>query len=147
MKKIDIKSVIIGVLGTALIFVTMGATKQYEEFGDIVVNSISVKDENGKILVFLGSGTNGGLIGLYNSDGKIAGSFFSDPEGAGYLGVSNGDSKLQAVMRSNEYGGEIGVYNKYEEWVATFQTNTKHDGAIGLYDRYGDPGWVKTGKK
>ena len=44
MKIIDIKSVIIGVLGTILVFVSIGAKSQYEHLSDIVCNSITVFD-------------------------------------------------------------------------------------------------------
>ena len=44
MMSIDIKSVLIGVLGTLLIFISIGATKQNDNLGDITVNSITVLD-------------------------------------------------------------------------------------------------------
>ena len=56
MRDIDSKSMIIGVLGTILIFTCMGAT---ENMGDITVNSIKV----------LNDGT-GGFIEIMNGDGK-----------------------------------------------------------------------------
>mgnify|MGYP001316668421 CR=1 FL=1 len=40
MKSVDIKSVIIGILGTVLVFVSIGATDK--NLGDITVNSITV---------------------------------------------------------------------------------------------------------
>ena len=46
MKIIDIKSVIIGVLGTILVFVSIGAKSQYEHLSDIVCNSITVLDRH-----------------------------------------------------------------------------------------------------
>ena len=48
MKKIDIRSFLIGVLGTTLTFVLIGADELENRdgnFGDIVVNSITIRDD------------------------------------------------------------------------------------------------------
>ena len=124
MKNIDIKSVIIGVLATVLIIVSMGATNQDENLGDIVVNSIKVVNENGKAAAILIATESGGNLGVYNNDGKPA-----------------------AILNATESGGDLRIFNKHEKKVATLQANKNSDGAIGLYDRYGDFGWAESGKQ
>ncbi|MAH27439.1 MAG: hypothetical protein CMK61_01890 [Pseudoalteromonadaceae bacterium] len=124
MKNIDIKSVIIGVLATVLIIVSMGATNQDENLGDIVVNSIKVVNENGKLAAILIATESGGGFGVYNNDGKLA-----------------------VLLNVAESGGGLWIYNKHEKQVVALQANKNSDGAIGLYDRYGDPGWAKTGRQ
>ena len=124
MKNIDIKSVIVGVLATVLIIVSMGATNQDENLGDIVVNSIKVVNENGKLAAILNADESGVGFGIYNNDGKSA-----------------------VILNADETGGGLWIYNKHEKQVVALQANKNSDGAIGLYDRYGDPGWAKTGRQ
>jgi hypothetical protein len=168
MKNIDIKSVIIGVLATVLIIVSMGATNQDENLGDIVVNSIEVVNENGKTAAMLIADESGGGLGIFNNDGKPAAMLIADESGGGlgiynndgkpaailivnesggYLGIYNNDGKPAAILNAAEYGGNLRIFNKHEKKVATLQANKNSDGAIGLYDRYGDLGWAESGKQ
>ena len=62
MKKLDLRSLLIGVLGATLMFVLLGADKPeiYEgNLGDIIVNSITIRDDG-----------HGGFITAYNQDQK-----------------------------------------------------------------------------
>ena len=62
MNNIDIKSVIIGFLGSCLVFLLIAADdleSNNKNFGDIVVNSITIKDDG-----------HGGFITAYNQDQK-----------------------------------------------------------------------------
>jgi hypothetical protein len=169
MKNIDIKSVIIGVLATVLIIVSMGATNQDENLGDIVVNSITVVNENGETVAGLFAGKNGGMVGVNNADGKLVALLAADKndhgmisvynkhgkpaalliadESGGNLFLYNNDGKPAAILNAAEFGGDLGIYNKHEKKVATLQANKNSDGAIGLYDRYGDLGWAESGKQ
>ena len=165
MKSIDIKSVIIGILGTILVFVSIGATDK--NLGDITVSSIAVVDENGKLVGSFSSNeyggnlrighTNGKLVSTFssdkngaslmisNTDGKLSGVFSSDEDG-GSLAIFNSDEKLAAVL-SPRGGGLLKVYNKHGEQVGYFGVNKDQDGMITLSDRYGDTGWGESGKK
>lgn len=169
MKNIDIKSVIIGVLATVLIIVSMGATNQNKNLGDIVVNSIKVVNENGETVAGLFAGKNGGMVGVNNADGKLVALLAADKndhgmisvynkhgkpaailiatEFGGNLDVYNNDDETAASLGTNEFGGDLRIYNKHEKQVVTLQANKNSDGAIGLYDRYGDIGWAESGKQ
>ena len=86
MKSIDIKSVIIGILGTILVFVSIGATDK--NLGDITVTSIDVIDKDGKPAARLGVNENGGMLAIYNADGELAVGLMSTENGGG-LGISS----------------------------------------------------------
>ena len=58
MNKLDIRSLMIGVLGTILFFVLIGATED-GNLGDIVVNSITIQDDG-----------HGGVINAFNYEQK-----------------------------------------------------------------------------
>ena len=58
MGNFDIKSMVIGILSTALFFILIGAEDK-SKFGDIIVNSITIQDDG-----------HGGFITAYNKDQK-----------------------------------------------------------------------------
>ena len=124
MKSIDIKSVIIGVLGTVLVFVSIGATDK--NLGDIEVRSISIKNSYGKEVGWWGSSTNGfGFLETMDAEGKQT----------VYLGTSEDGGGL--LETKNEHGAMVGYFGAGKD----------QDGMIILSDRYGDSGWGKSGKK
>ena len=117
MKKIDIRSVLIGVLGTMLTFLLIGADELENRdgnLGDIIVNSITIKDDG-----------HGGFITAYNQDQKRT----------LYLGTGKDEN------------GYVQTYNKFEEPTAYIGSNRDMDGVIVLNDRYGALGYTRTGKK
>tara|TARA_Y100000590_G_scaffold407553_1_gene497900 strand:- start:207 stop:560 length:354 start_codon:yes stop_codon:yes gene_type:complete len=117
MNNIDIKSFLIGVLGTSLVFILISADDKASpngNLGDIVVNSITIMDDG-----------HGGFITSYNQDQKRT----------LYLGTGKDEN------------GYVQTYNKYEEPTAYIGSNRDMDGVIVLNDRYGALGYTKTGKK
>ena len=103
-KPIDLKSVIIGILGTVLVFTLLGAHRKKEaQFDTITAKEIKIINPKGIPV---------------------------------------------AVLRSTEEGGgTLDIYNQYNKRVVSIQANKNRDGAIYLYDRYGEPGWVMSGKR
>ena len=117
MKKIDLRSLIIGALGTTLFFVLVGADEAVVgegNLGDIVVNSITIRDDG-----------HGGFITAYNQDQKRT----------LYLGTGK------------EENGYVQTYNKYEQATAYIGSNRDMDGIIVLNDRYGSLSHSQSGKK
>ena len=117
MAQIDIKSALIGFLGSCLLFVLIGADEKElsnANFGDIVVNSITIKDDG-----------HGGFITAYNQDQKRT----------LYLGTGK------------DANGYVQTYNKYEEPTAYIGSNRDMDGVIVLKDRFGALGYTQSGKK
>ncbi|SVB97671.1 uncharacterized protein METZ01_LOCUS250525 [marine metagenome] len=136
MKSIDIKSVIIGVLGTILVFVSIGAKSQYEHLSDIVCNSITVLDNgtggyikisnsDGKQTSYLGTAENGdGFLTTFNSDGKKTTFLGTAKEGGfGFLTTFN-DGKETTFLGTSEGGsGILETFNKYGVMVGYFGSN------------------------
>jgi len=113
MKSIDMKSVIIGVLGTILVFVSIGAKSQYEHLSDIVCNSITVLD----------NGT-GGYIKISNSDGKQTSYLGTAEDGSGILTIQNMEGELIAGFGSSPDNGKDGaaiLFDRYGDvgWTAS----------------------------
>jgi len=117
MKKIDLRSLIIGILGSTLIFILLGADElelQEGNLGDITVNSITIRDDG-----------HGGFITAYNQDQKRT----------LYLGTGK------------EENGYVQTYNKYEQPTSYIGSNRDMDGIIVLNDRYGGLGFSQSGKE
>lgn len=117
MKKLDLRSLLIGVLGATLMFVLLGADKpevHEGNLGDIIVNSITIRDDG-----------HGGFITAYNQDQKRT----------LYLGTGK------------EENGYVQTYNKYEQATAYIGSNRDMDGIIVLNDRYGSLGFSQSGKE
>ena len=136
MKSIDIKSIIIGVLGTILVFVSIGAKSQYEHLSDIVCNSITVLDDgtggyikisnsDGKQTSYLGTAENGdGFLTTFNSDGKKTTFLGTAKEcGFGFLTTFN-DGKETTYLGTSEGGsGILETFNKHGVMVGYFGSN------------------------
>ena len=123
MKEIDFKSMIIGVLGTLLIFTCMGAK---ENLGDITVNSIKV----------LNDGV-GGFIEIMNLDGKrVAYLGVRNNQEGGVLNTYNGsgvETSFIGTVDDNEYGAMI-INNSEGFTSITLGTDSTGNGFIETYD-------------
>ena len=89
MNKIDIKSLMIGILGTILFFVLNGAEED-DNLGDIVVNSITIQDDG-----------LGGFITAYNQDQKRTLYLGTGKEQNGYVQTYNKYEQPTAYIGSN----------------------------------------------
>jgi len=169
MKKgIDIKSLIIGVLVTALVFTIIGARgKNSANFDTITAKAIRIVNQKGKVAAILASSSKGNGLEIRNGKGKIMAdlinrpsvttltlysgeekpacqlvSFLEEPRLYGALFIFN-HGKIAAALQSLEAsGGMLGIYNQHGKQVARFRSNKNGDGVIGLFDRYGNPGWA-----
>ena len=56
MKVIDPKSMLIGILITLLVFSTLGLRPKTDELGHLVVRSLTIEDDRGVIMGYLGCG-------------------------------------------------------------------------------------------
>ena len=126
MKSIDIKSVIIGVLGTILVFVSIGAKSQYEHLSDIVCNSITVLD----------NGT-GGYIKISNSDGKQTSYLGTAENGDGFLSTSNSDGKQTSYLGTAENGDGFLTTFSSDGKKTTF-LGTAKEGGFGFLTTFND---------
>ena len=127
MKSIDIKSIIIGVLGTILVFVSIGAKSQYEHLSDIVCNSITVLD----------NGT-GGYIKISNSDGKQTSYLGTAENGDGFLTTFNSDGKKTTFLGTAKEGG-FGFLTTFNEGKETTFLGTS-EGGSGILETFNKHG-------
>ena len=127
MKSIDMKSVIIGVLGTILVFVSIGAKSQYEHLSDIVCNSITVLDD----------GT-GGYIKISNSDGKQTSYLGTAENGDGFLTTFNSDGKKTTFLGTAKEGG-FGFLTTFNEGKETTFLGTS-EGGSGILETFNKHG-------
>ena len=166
---IDVKSLIIGVLSTALLFTIIGAkSKNSANFDTITAKEVKIVNSKGKVVADLASVEGEGELSIFNKKRKpvaelsgfggegtlIIGNKEGKPvagldsnKGRGALIIGNKEGKVVATLASVKGKGQLNIYNKYGNRVATLQSNEENYGAIGLFDRYGDPGWAMTGKK
>ena len=56
MKAIDLKSILIGVLITLLFLSTFGFRPETDELGHLVVKSITIEDDRGVVMGYMGNG-------------------------------------------------------------------------------------------
>ena len=106
MNKIDIKSVLIGFLGACLMFVLIAAEDNEMNnatFGDIVVNSITIKDDG-----------HGGFITAYNQDEKRTLYLGTGKNKNGYVQTYNKFEEPTAYIGSNrDMDGVIVLNDRY----------------------------------
>ena len=108
MKSIDIKSVIIGVLSTILVFVSIGAKSQYEHLGDIVCNSITAENGDGFLTTFNSDGKKTTFLGTAKEGGFGFLTTFNDGKQTTFLGTSEGGSGILETF--NKHGVMVGYF-------------------------------------
>ena len=102
MGNFDIKSMVIGILSTALFFILIGAEDK-SKFGDIIVNSITIQDDG-----------HGGFITAYNKDQKRTLYLGTGAEGNGYVQTYNKYEQATAYIGSNrEMDGVVVLNDRY----------------------------------
>ena len=125
---------------TASVFIFMGS--QNKNLGDIVVNSISIKGENGETNIY------DGYIQTNNADGKLTAYLGTGESGGGHVQTVNADGKLTTYLGTGESGsGFLETHNTLGVMTGYFGTNNNNDGIVTLSDRYGDKGWRQSGKQ
>ncbi|MBC8175153.1 MAG: hypothetical protein H8E82_05820 [Candidatus Marinimicrobia bacterium] len=148
MKNIDNKSLIIGILGTILIFVLVGATNQNENLGDIVVNSITVVDEKGEMVGMLKSLQNSGALLLGEAGAGTPMVMLLCEDEGGYLTTYNAYSKQTSFLGTDEGGsGTISTFNDDGKLTAGLGTAEGGDGLLSTYNADGkETAGLGTGK-
>jgi len=160
MQNIDFRSVLIGVLSSALIFTLYGMRFQDENLGDIRVKSIRIDSgENSLPFVVLNknnlpamsigiSDEGNGVINIFSDDlvPRVAISTTQDGDFGFISTFSKSGSELIALSATIE-GCAISIFNRHNKRIVGIQGNNNADGVIQLYDRYGDMGWQRTGIK
>ena len=128
-KECKMKKYTIGLITGALLAVSammfMGA--QNKNLGDIIVNSITVKD-----------GGNGGFISTYNTNGKQT-AYLGTKSGRGRLEISNSDGKEKIYLGKVSHGYGLYTINEKRKSSGFFGADVGLGyGKILLYDRHGN---------
>ena len=125
MKVIDIKSIIIGILITLLFLAVYGFRSETDELGHLVVKSITVEDDRGVIMGYLGNG----YMQTYNQFGEPTLFVGTGKDGGGYLRAFNGNGDETAYVRTGRMGGGyIRTYNNDGKEASYLGTGSDNSG-------------------
>jgi len=164
-KAIDIKSLIIGILVTALVFTIIGARgKNSANFDTITAKAIRIVNQKGKVAAILASNSEGNGLEIRNGKGKIMADLFNHPLGTdlfvyteegkpsvrlgsllgGYLKIYNREGKIVVQLEGVWEEGSIYVFNKKGESVAKLSSVNGEGGLCvkgGVYieNQHGKP--------
>ena len=123
MKNLDLRSVIIGILSSALIFTLYGLRFQDENLGDIKVESLTVRS--------------GGYLTLLNNEGDL-GIILSTNTKYPFISIFNSDSKEAVAISSDKVGnGNISTYSNEGSKLVTIAANVGQSGSISTYSNDG----------
>ena len=112
MKKIDPKSLIIGALATMLVFSSLGLRSKTDELGHLVVRSLTIEDDRGVIMGYLGNG----YLQTYNQYGEPTLFVGTGKDGGGYMRSYNGNGDESAYVGTGRMGGGyIRTYNNSQK--------------------------------
>ena len=137
MKNLDLRSVIIGILSSALIFTLYGMRFQDENLGHITVKSILIE-----------AGDNEPAFIMKNIDGKGGTIIGFTDSGSGIITTYSREGIILVNISPTEVNnGNLSIFNMHGKKVIALRVNKDADGTIALYDRYGDLGWTATGKQ
>ena len=135
MKNMDSRSLMVGLLTGVCVFLMMGQNRG--NMGDIVVNSITVKDDG-----------NGGFIRTYNTSGVLTTYIGTGENEGGFLRTQNKDGiETSYLGTSSEHFGFLSTSNGYGKQTTYIGTNINNDGMVVLNDRYGEVQWGEVGSK
>jgi len=140
MNNIDFKSVIIGILGTILIFIFLGAQKKEKIYDELNVKVLRLIYDNKVVGVIAGTPV-GGAVQLTNNEFKTTISIINNDDGEGHIETfrKNGDQRV--------YIGEfIATHNKYGNRTTYIGNNDENNGAISINNYNGNSVWGKVGK-
>ena len=115
MTVIDPKSMLIGVLITLLAFSTLGLRPNTDELGHLVVRSLTIEDDRGVIMGYLGNG----YMQTYNQYGEPTLFIGTGKDGGGYMRSYNGNGDESAYVGTGRMGGGyIRTYNNSQKETA-----------------------------
>ena len=134
MKVIDPKSMLIGVLITLLAFSTLGLRPKTDELGHLVVRSLTIEDDRGVIMGYLGNG----YMQTYNQYGEPTLFIGTGKDGGGYMRAYNGNGDESAYVGTGRMGGGyIRTYNNSQKETAYLGTGSDHAGQLRIYNKEG----------
>ena len=150
--------VIGGVLSVAVLLIGMAVsplTAQRDRFGDVTCTSLSVVDKDGKKVVQIFSGQEGGFVAILDKAEKLKATISAEKGGGAVLvydseqlpvvammmtelgnQISISSKNGSAYMKIGEYGGRVGILGK-GKGEAVMAVNEYGNGAVSTWDKHG----------
>ena len=154
MKRIDPKSVIIGLLSGVCIMLVMGQAKPnmsgVHDF--IKTKALYIVNDKGDVVGDFSSGVDdGGYFTICDSKGKhvVSAMSLTNKDGPSYgaIGLER-DGKIRVFLSGaddDNNGGYVTLYNKTEESVVQLDADEYGNGVVGAYNRKGMGRTLKPG--
>ena len=134
---IDVKSMIIGALVMILIFTSFGFRNETDELGHLTVRSLTVEDDRGVIMGYLGKG----YLQTYNQFGEPTLFIGTGKDGGGYMRAFNGSGDESAYVGTGRMGGGyIRTYNNSGKETTYLGTGSDNAGQVRIYNNDGETG-------
>ena len=104
MKKVDLKSMVIGMMFSAFVLVALGSSQIGTIYDNLIVRQITIVNDNGQPVGVISDG----FVRTYNSDGKETGYFGTDDDGNGVMMTFNSNENLAVYAGTgSESGGMV----------------------------------------
>lgn len=114
----------------------------------LIVKGISITNENGQEIVYIGKSKNtggmGGMIEIYNVDGLKAMTAGSIPTSAGGFLVTYSQTETMGTYMGTINSGKISTYNSKGNYSVRIGQTDIGNGLINIYDKDGDK-WTSYG--
>ena len=135
---IDVKSLVIGVLATALFFTIVGAKSRNDaNFNTITAKGIKIVNPEGKPVAYLWSYKGGGGLDIFNKHGNQVVSVQSNKDSEGVIYVDNKEGKTVAILKATKEGEGIFAISNKEGTPVAFLASVKGEGGLGIYNKHG----------
>ena len=129
----DIKTFLIGFLTCACLFLIMGQTNK--NFGDIIVDSIAIENEENKLVAYFGRDESG-YGKILASTGNIENAVILSP---GRVDTYDAAKNLTARLGTTQSGGgALITMNSEEQITSSIGTSTGGHGVIKISDEEGE---------
>lgn len=123
-------------------------------FKTVRCERLVVGDSSNRQAVMVASFNGNGAVFVHNKAGKLATALAVSDRSNGVITTSSNSGKELVTLTASDdnstsetLGGAIVVNNIHGVRVAALATTGDKDGVIVLYDRYGDLGWIESGKQ
>ena len=99
--------------------------------------SFYVYNASGDKVVYLQENAHGGLLELYNNNGKSVATIQANASSNGRVRISDANGKQTAFLNCVSYGGNLSILNNSETTVGYMQANSASGASLGLCDSAG----------
>ena len=135
MRVIDPKSAVIGALGMLLILATFGFRPDTDELGHLTVRSLTIENDRGVIMTYLGNG----YMQTYNEFSEPTLFIGTGKDGGGLMRTYNGSGDESAYLGTGRLGGGyVRTYNNSGKETTYLGTGSDNSGQLRIYTQDGE---------